>query len=603
MNKTININLAGIIIHVDEDAYKLLTDYLVSIKSTFSNTEGGDEIVMDIESRMAELFQGRLNTSKQVINLQDVNEVINILGKPEDYLDEDYEETKSSNQDSGNSSTYESYHGPKRLYRNPDDKIVAGVASGVAAYFNLDPVWVRLIWVALTLGYGTGFWLYIILWIVLPEAVTTAQKLHMKGEPINISNIEKSVREEIKGVQNRMENFAKSGEMKRTGSKLRNALEDIIQFFLTLVKGILGFLVKFIGIVLLFVGLFLLVVVFSFLFGHGIEINDNNVLFTDLGPYLDAVLAKGYSVTYVWLAVILLLAAPVVGAIMLAVRILFNYRGVGMRISLATAGIASLIGFILLINLGIRMGRDFEHRESFTKVEELSMVKSNSVRLFTDTKDYDSDDADKPWVIRDSKIVLDDIRFNIVPSEGNNPSLSIKSYAHGRTRKSARSLASEFEYGIAQDSDRVYLDGYFTIDEDHKYRGQELYVTLNLPVGYRVYLDESMNTIIHDIKNIEDVYDMDMIGHWWIMTSKGLTCQDCPIEYKSSKSDDDQTIDEWQKKWEEEAEEMESKRETPSRKTNPVRREKLEGVQAGVSPFNWNLPSFSILRSLPLVSM
>ena len=156
MNKTININLAGIIFYVDEDAYTYFNEYLESVKAKFDDSDEREEIISDIEARIAELLQQKLNDNKQVVNRQDVDEIIAVMGSPEDYVvDEDTEGTSSKETSSADRNFQ--YTGPKRLFRNPDDKILSGVSSGLAAYFGIDPIWVRLIWVALFFGL-VGYW-------------------------------------------------------------------------------------------------------------------------------------------------------------------------------------------------------------------------------------------------------------------------------------------------------------------------------------------------------------------------------------------------------------------------------------------------------------
>ncbi|MGB0177807.1 MAG: PspC domain-containing protein, partial [Owenweeksia sp.] len=139
MNKTLNINLGGLIFHIDEDAYHILERYLTTLKRQFSTAEGGEEIIRDIEVRIAELFRERTTKAKEVISSADVEEVISIMGKPEDYLD--------SEEDGASGRSFEdTYYTPKkRIFRDPDDRILGGVASGLAAYFNIDPLWMRLL--------------------------------------------------------------------------------------------------------------------------------------------------------------------------------------------------------------------------------------------------------------------------------------------------------------------------------------------------------------------------------------------------------------------------------------------------------------------------
>jgi len=178
MKNTVSINLGGMVYHIDEDAYVVLKNYLDRIKEEIRDLEGNHEIYSDIESRIAELINEKFSNFKQVVTLSDVEEIISIMGKPEDI--------------SGNSKSkrsYSSYRKNKRMYRDPDNRIIGGVCSGLAAYLNQDVTIVRVIFVLLAFFGMAGGFIYIILWIVLPEANTIAQRLEMRGEEVTLNSI------------------------------------------------------------------------------------------------------------------------------------------------------------------------------------------------------------------------------------------------------------------------------------------------------------------------------------------------------------------------------------------------------------------------------
>jgi phage shock protein PspC (stress-responsive transcriptional regulator) len=208
MNKTVNINLGGILFHIDEDAYQKLNRYFEAIKRSLSNSSGQDEIIKDIEIRVSELLTEKQKTEKHVVGMKDVDEVIVVMGQPEDYRIDD-EGTSSTTSTSFASTSGKS----KKLYRDRDGAIVGGVLSGLGYYFGIDKTWLRILLIALVWLAGTGILLYIILWIAMPEAITTSEKLEMKGEPVNLENIEKKVREEIDYVSGKLKN---SGEIIRS---------------------------------------------------------------------------------------------------------------------------------------------------------------------------------------------------------------------------------------------------------------------------------------------------------------------------------------------------------------------------------------------------
>jgi phage shock protein PspC (stress-responsive transcriptional regulator) len=194
MKITVSINLGGYAFQIDEDAYSELKRYMKNLELHFAGEESSSEILTDIETRMADLFGIRITAYKQVITMKDVQEIISILGTPEDIADQKGPKTHQKFSSPG-------YH---RIYRDTDHRIFGGVCSGIAAYWSIDPVILRIIFVALILAGGLGVLVYLILWIVIPEARTTAQKIEMKGEPVNIRNIKDSVKKEFDSVRKNM---------------------------------------------------------------------------------------------------------------------------------------------------------------------------------------------------------------------------------------------------------------------------------------------------------------------------------------------------------------------------------------------------------------
>ena len=194
MKITVSVNLGGYSFNIDEDAYSELKRYLKNLELHFAGEESSSEILSDIETRMAELFRAKMTGYKQVITITDVNEVISVLGTPEDIADS---ESKSSREKFSSPG----YH---RMYRDPDHRIIGGVCAGMGAYWDIDPIVIRVLFAALVLAGGLGALIYLILYIVLPEAKTTAQKIEMKGEPVNIHNIKESVKEELENVRKKM---------------------------------------------------------------------------------------------------------------------------------------------------------------------------------------------------------------------------------------------------------------------------------------------------------------------------------------------------------------------------------------------------------------
>ena len=219
MNKTVNINLAGIFFHIDEDAYLKLQRYLEAIKRSFTDSQGRSEIIADIEARIAELFAERIQNEKQVVGIKLVDEVITIMGQPEDYLvdDEIFEDEPQPKQRHSSRPT-------KKLYRDTDNSYIGGVAAGLSHYLGIDTIWTRLIWLLFAIGSGGTFiFIYLIFWALVPEAKTTAEKLTMTGDAVNISNIEKKIKDGIDTVSENLKNV----DLKKHGDKLKEGFDHV----------------------------------------------------------------------------------------------------------------------------------------------------------------------------------------------------------------------------------------------------------------------------------------------------------------------------------------------------------------------------------------
>ncbi|MDB2631466.1 PspC domain-containing protein, partial [Flavobacteriaceae bacterium] len=272
MKKTISINLAGLFFHIDEDAYKELQNYLAAVKRSMQNEQGTSEIIADIEARIAELFSERISSSQQVITSKIVEDIIDIMGQPEDYNIDDDNNDSNTRTDSAQTT--------KRLFRDKENAFVGGVSAGLGHYLGIDPLWMRLIWILLVFGLGTGVLLYLIMWILIPAANTTAEKLSMMGKPINITNIEEQVKEGFGNVKEHLDKVTEKVKQQDF-----NALQTKSRSFFEALSSILSicfkFFIKGIGILLIISGIFAMITTsISFftlgIFGvtiPGIEIN------------------------------------------------------------------------------------------------------------------------------------------------------------------------------------------------------------------------------------------------------------------------------------------------------------------------------------------
>jgi phage shock protein PspC (stress-responsive transcriptional regulator) len=190
MKRTTTVNIGGQVFNMDEDAHEMLDYYLASIAGQFQDEKERKDIMDDVEARIAEIFRNKITPFRQVITAGDVNDMMLIMGKPSDFGTEDEE-----------LPGYSRKRGYRRMYRDPDARILGGVCGGMGAYWHIDPIILRILFLISFFGFGIGLIVYILLWIVIPVAKTTAQKLEMRGEPVTVENIKRFVREEFRNVK------------------------------------------------------------------------------------------------------------------------------------------------------------------------------------------------------------------------------------------------------------------------------------------------------------------------------------------------------------------------------------------------------------------
>lgn len=247
MKKTLTVNLGGTVFHIDEDAYQLLDKYLTNLRIHFRKEEGSDEIMNDFEMRISELFNERVRLGYGVITIEHVEEVIKRMGRPEELFEGEGEEEKAEKEEA---KTYahaeeEVSGGKKKLMRDPDNRILGGVAGGIAAYMGWDVTAVRLVMILLLfVPYAPIIVVYLILWIVMPLARTAADKLMMRGENVTLENIGKTVTDGFEKVSSNVNHYMSS-------DKPRNFFQKLADLFVSVVGFILKFLAILIGIILL----------------------------------------------------------------------------------------------------------------------------------------------------------------------------------------------------------------------------------------------------------------------------------------------------------------------------------------------------------------
>ncbi|MFT5903018.1 MAG: phage shock protein PspC (stress-responsive transcriptional regulator), partial [Bacteroidia bacterium] len=324
MNKTITSNIAGYVFHIDENAFDKLDAYLNTIRSYFKDSQGKDEIIADIEARLAEMLQERIGDVKQVVTLDDVNHVIQIMGRPEAFLEDDPDTAEWAEQKTESKSSTTS---AKRLFRDPDNRVIGGVCAGISNYLGLgDPIWLRLALVISFFFFGTGFLLYLILWIIIPEAVTTADKLQMRGENVTVSNIEKKVNEELETVKNKWNDLnANSSGAKKVG----NAVHRFVSLIGNLIVMFLKFFAKIIGFAFLLAGVIGLISVISVPLGLPTMISlgsDGVMSAVAVQDIMHNLVGGTAMLTWIMITGILVWGIPMIALAFLGIKLLFNFQ-------------------------------------------------------------------------------------------------------------------------------------------------------------------------------------------------------------------------------------------------------------------------------------
>jgi phage shock protein PspC (stress-responsive transcriptional regulator) len=519
MKKTYKINIAGVIFTIDDDAFVKLQNYLTEINSHFSRQDGGKEIIADIESRIAELFQAGLSEKKEVITLDDVNEVIHIMGDPMEFIREDEAAGVGGQTD----YVYESR---RRLYRDPDNSVIGGVCGGLGAYFNIDPVWMRLVFIA-AFFLQFGILVYIILWIVVPMARTTSQKLEMKGERVTVQNIERSVKEEFEKVKDNVRRIPET----KTYRQAQSAAHTFAEHLGIAMVAILKMILVLVGVGLVIAGIALLIAIIGTLVYQfkwdpfTIEGWGTLTLPDFIGFFADP---RNLPLILVCLffTVIIPIFALIYGGIKLMFRIKTNDRVVGV-----TAFVLWIISTVSLVTLILIESKNFRQQGESSETVKFESYAYDTLYLQVPRSDalerYANDqwffDEDLPFVYNEAEERLyGKMSLSIYKGDKTFPEFSLEKKARGLDHSNAQANVGEINYHWEMKDSLLRLDPYFSLPELRYWRGQDLNLTLYLPVGKVVYLDKDMEDFLDEAENTEGAWHHELVGKYWKMTEKGL---------------------------------------------------------------------------------
>ena len=550
MKKTLTANISGTVFHIEEDAYDRLHRYLNTIRSQFTGTDGREEIMADIESRIAELFTERLDGRRQVVSIDDVEHVIGIMGQPEDYMMGDnagseQRSTGGERSDKGPNWTMgeAGRRSGKRLFRDPEDKWVGGVLGGVGAYFNIDPLILRLIYLVF-LFLGFGFILYLILWIVVPKADSAADMLQMRGEPVTVDNIKRKFEEGAERFQQGSRTVANEAEEmgrrwsqsgQKWGQGAGRDLEDGI-------KRLFSMIGKVIGVAFLVVGSIITVALLGALIGGGTITYDN---LTGLGTTslfdLGAVVFDHSSQAIWFIASILLLAIiPAIGLLIGGLRLV-----TGAKAPQWTGWVLSIgwtVALIVALIIGSKVGNDFSSDQTTT--DEVPLMQPAGETLFLDIHDMRGsggdwsvkyDDGRVDWDMDGLKLTADSIHgawagLDVVQSPDSLYHLVVERRANGRTDKMALARASHTAFTYLQEDSLVRFSPWVDMPKADKLRAQSVKFVVQVPVGKAVHFKGGTGLLLDDVDNVSNTWDQDMVGRTWTMTRFGLNDKVRPEE-------------------------------------------------------------------------
>jgi len=501
MNKTININIAGSVFQIDDDAFEKLRNYLQAVNLRFRQIPDGHEALDDFEARVAEIFLSKKGVTG-IITRAEIDEMIEIMGKPEDIDDGFYDDTAT-----GFSATQ------RRLYRNPDDRIIAGVAGGIGAYLNFDPVWIRLAFIVTSLVWGFGFFVYIALWIALPPANDEVRMKELYGS--NWRN------RKLSGTQPRG-----TKEAHAVGGALNEIFKAIGTFFRIIFRVVL----IFIGSMLTLMGFSFIVLMVAILFFNvgpwlpgsmGIE----NVNFTDMLPLVIS------SVTVPWVKIlsILVIALPLAGMVYWGTKLIFRFRAKDGIVSIAALVLWVISSFALtmiLVNQGISFADSGKHVERVYLAPENDSL-TLTLRRELSPSEYDKvipvpSDINMIFYTTEAGKIYGTPEVNIFTTESDSLYVEVRRSSQGPSRRIAAEKAEMIEFNYAVRNDSLLVDSYFGLPGTTRWAGSFLNVNIFMPEGSKIYVDKNIAPLI-DHARTDKGNSWDLGGYWWTMTDNLLT--------------------------------------------------------------------------------
>jgi phage shock protein PspC (stress-responsive transcriptional regulator) len=490
MKKTVKVNVSGMLFNLDEDAYEILRTYLNKLELHFSKKTGSKEIIEDIERGIADMMNQRLDDSKTIISIEDIEEIIGQMGDPREIDDDEQQE---SSYDYTTSSTQQ-----KRLYRDPDDKVLAGICSGISYYLNVDVAWVRILFIVLFfVSVGFASIIYLILWIAVPEALSTAQKLEMRGESVTIDNIEKKIKEEINNIGDQLNNLKNKHFNKKKRSAVNDSVNSLLSFIVNIFVNIAKIILIFFGIIFTLAALSLLIMLIpAFVSGGGALFHEfHQIVYFSLPDIIHSISSTQSDYNLILFSIIGVAFIPLLSIIIGGLGYLLNFRTEAKGINKALGVIWIVAAILLTVSIFIT-SNEFEHRERIQSQQNIDIPDSlNNVYIKIDPTliqprmDDPEPDLASVYDAFDNEFILytSDSSFYSTPefetysSKDSLFHIEIVKYSHGERRSIAKQKAKNIIYNYTINDTIVHIPPVFSFPQKDKWRNQRVRVKVYIP--------------------------------------------------------------------------------------------------------------------------
>lgn len=468
MKKTIHINIAGHAFSIDEDAYERLDGYLKAVEKKLGSSEEGRETLEDINLRIAELLRGVHTDASSAITLSDVAEIINTLGDPGDY------ETPEDPDETGEEKTTFEIPPKKQLFRDPDNRVLGGVCSGLGNYFGVDPLLFRLLFIVATLLYGTSLLVYLILWIAIPKALTVQQRIIMMGG----SAVDPRRRRQTD----------------RSGSNGGEVINGSIRA-IAVIFGIFLILISFISLTGLIVTFSLTDVLFGTLLNNGAWI-----------PEIDSLFLMPEQKFTAFLGLALIVGIPLLVLFYLGMHLVFRFKK-GVPAFLFSALILWLAGIGLTVFSAVTVAREYSVVQSIEETDELAIPASDTIYIDANSSSLNLEKGEMLFSHKGLSIKklngellitgTPDIKVN---KGADSFKIFVSKQARGKNTEEAVIHAGKIEFFHLQNDSSLLIDRFFSIQEPAVMRNQKIFIDIEIPEGKEVKISD-------DLKYLVDISD------------------------------------------------------------------------------------------------